>query len=108
MSREHEHGVWPMGDDGWIDRVRTDGEPMFEVAVCSGTVCSWVALTGEFDLASAPHLEHLLDQLCRDGVPEVVLDLSGLDYQRRRPGGVPPRVPERLIHCPSWKQLESR
>ncbi len=69
-----------MGDDGWTGRVRTDGEPMFEVAVRSGAVGSWVVLRGELDLAGAPHLEQVLDQLCRDGVPEVVLDLSELDY----------------------------
>ena len=50
------------------------------MAVRSGTVGSWVDLSGELDLAGAPHLEQVLDQLCRDGVPEVVLDLSGLDY----------------------------
>jgi hypothetical protein len=53
---------------------------MFEVAVWSGTVRSWVTLTGEFDLASAPYLEQVLDQLCGDGVPAAVLDLSGLDF----------------------------
>jgi anti-anti-sigma factor len=53
---------------------------MFEVAVRSGAVGSWVVLRGELDLAGAPHLEQVLDQLCRDGVPEIVLDLSGLDY----------------------------
>lgn len=69
-----------MSDDGRTDRVRTDGKPMFEVAVRTGAVGSWVVLSGELDLASAPHLEQVLDQLCRDGVLEIVLDLSRLDY----------------------------
>jgi anti-sigma B factor antagonist len=69
-----------MGDDGWTGQVQADGKPMFEVAVRAGTVGSWVVLRGELDLAGAPHLEQVLDQLCRDGVPEVALDLSGLDY----------------------------
>ncbi|MGB9050348.1 MAG: STAS domain-containing protein, partial [Pseudonocardiaceae bacterium] len=69
-----------MGDEGRTERVRSDGNPMFEVVVRSGTVGSWVVLRGELDLAGAPHLEQVLDQLCRDRVPEVVLDLSGLDY----------------------------
>ncbi|MGA9309451.1 MAG: STAS domain-containing protein [Pseudonocardiaceae bacterium] len=69
-----------MGDDGWTGRVRVNGEPMFEVAVRSGAVGSWVVLRGELDLAGAPRLEQVLDRLCQDGGPEVVLDLSGLDY----------------------------
>jgi anti-sigma B factor antagonist len=54
--------------------------PRFGVAVCSGAARSWVTLTGELDLASAPRLQQVLDQLCRDGFQEVVLDLSGLDF----------------------------
>lgn len=69
-----------MGDDARIGRVQTEGGPVFGVEVCSGAVRSWVALTGELDLASAPHLQQVLDQLCRDGFPEVVLDLAGLDF----------------------------
>jgi anti-anti-sigma factor len=69
-----------MRDEGWTGRVPVNGEPMFEVAVRSGTVGSWVVLRGELDLAGVPHLEQVLDQLCREGVPEVVLELSGLDY----------------------------
>jgi anti-sigma B factor antagonist len=69
-----------MGDEGWTGRVPVNGELMFEVAVRSGTFGSWVVLRGELDLAGAPHLEQVLDQLCQDGVTEVVLDLSGLDY----------------------------
>lgn len=54
--------------------------PMLGVAVCSGAGRSWVTLTGELDLASAPHLERVLDQVCRDGFHEIVLDLAGLDF----------------------------
>jgi anti-sigma B factor antagonist len=69
-----------MGDDARINRVHTNGRPMLRVEVCSEALRSWVALTGELDLASAPHLQQILDQLCRDSFQEVVLDLAGLDF----------------------------
>jgi anti-sigma B factor antagonist len=68
-----------MGDDLWSGPVRGAGGPVFGVQVCSEGSCSWVSLRGELDLASAPHLQQVLDQLCRDGYPEIVLDLSGLE-----------------------------
>ena len=54
--------------------------PVFGVTVCSGAARSWVTLTGELDLASAPRLEQVLDQVCRGNFQEVVLDLAGLDF----------------------------
>jgi anti-sigma B factor antagonist len=39
-----------------------------------------VALSGELDLATAPVLQQVLAQLCRDGYQEIVLDLSGLEF----------------------------
>lgn len=69
-----------MGDDARANRVQTNGRPVFGVEVCSEAFRSWVALTGELDLASSPHLQQILDQLCRDGYQEVVLDLAGLDF----------------------------
>lgn len=69
-----------MGDDLRAGPVRGQGEPSFGVQVCSQDRRSWVALSGELDLASAPHLQQVLDQLCRDGYPEIVLDLSGLEF----------------------------
>jgi anti-sigma B factor antagonist len=69
-----------MGDDARINRVQVNGRPVFGVEVCSEALRSWVMLTGELDLASSPHLQQVLDQLCRDGFQEVVLDLAGLDF----------------------------
>jgi anti-sigma B factor antagonist len=69
-----------MRDDARIGRIQAGGGPMFRVEVCSGTLRSWVVLTGELDLTSAPRLQQVLDQLCRDGCPDVVLDLAGLDF----------------------------
>ncbi|MGH3896955.1 MAG: STAS domain-containing protein [Pseudonocardiaceae bacterium] len=39
-----------------------------------------MTLTGELDLASAPHLQQVLDELYREGFQEIVLDLVGLDF----------------------------
>ena len=56
------------------------------VAPCSGRrvtsepLRSWVSLRGELDVVSAPHLQEILDQLCRNGALEIVLDLSGLEF----------------------------
>ena len=69
-----------MGDDLWSGPVREQDRPGFGVQVCSDGQRSWVSLRGELDLASAPHLQQVLDQLCRDGYPEIVLDMSGLEF----------------------------
>ncbi|HKR50506.1 MAG TPA: STAS domain-containing protein [Pseudonocardiaceae bacterium] len=69
-----------MGNDARINWVQTNGKPAFSVEVCSEAARSWVTLTGELDLASAPQLQQVLDQLCWDGFQEVVLDLAGLDF----------------------------
>jgi anti-sigma B factor antagonist len=73
-------GVSVMGNAMRAGAVRADDGPVFAVEVSSGVVRSRVILSGELDLASAPNLEQVLDQLCRDGYPEVVLDLSGLEF----------------------------
>jgi anti-anti-sigma factor len=39
-----------------------------------------VRLRGELDLTTAPRLEQLLDELCRDGYRQITLDMSGLDF----------------------------
>jgi anti-sigma B factor antagonist len=69
-----------MGDDLWTDPVHGAGGPGLGVQVCSDTSRSWVSLRGDLDLVSAPHLQQVLDQLCRDGYPEIVLDLSELEF----------------------------
>lgn len=60
--------------------VRNGRGLMFDVEVRSDTERSRVALIGELDLASAPHLQQVLDGLRRDGFPEIVLDLARLDF----------------------------
>lgn len=66
-----------MMDDLWSDPVRDSG---FGVQVCSNAQRSWVSLRGELDLVSASHLRQVLAQLCRDGYPKIVVDLSGLEF----------------------------
>ena len=39
-----------------------------------------LALTGEMDLATAPALEGAVIRLCRDGIKQLVLDLSELEF----------------------------
>ena len=73
-------GVMMIGDDQCSDPVHGPGGPDFGVRVCSDTSRSWVNLRGELDLVSAPHLQQVLDQLCRDGCREIVLDLSELEF----------------------------
>jgi anti-sigma B factor antagonist len=69
-----------MGDNANSEPARNGHKPPLEVAVCSGPARSWVTLTGDLDLVSAPQLQRVLDQLCRDGCSEVVVDLTGLDF----------------------------
>jgi anti-anti-sigma factor len=69
-----------MGEDLCGGLVRGAGGPGFGVRVCSQGPRSWVGLRGELDLVSAPGLQQVLDQLCREGYPEIVLDLSGLTF----------------------------
>lgn len=76
MARSHKHGVSTMGDNP----ASSQSGPDFGVQICSDTQRSWVDLCGELDLVSAPHLQQILDQLCRDGYSEIVLDLSRLKF----------------------------
>ncbi len=69
-----------MGEDSGIRPVRNGRGRMFEMEVRSDTDRSRVALIGELDLASAPHLQRVLDELCRKGSQEIVLDLARLDF----------------------------
>jgi anti-sigma B factor antagonist len=69
-----------MGDNANSEPARNGHKPSLEVAVCSTRARSWVTLTGDLDLASAPQLQRILDQLCRDGYSEVVVDLTGLEF----------------------------
>jgi anti-sigma B factor antagonist len=56
------------------------GPTVFAVEVSSDAQCSRVTLSGELDLISAPYLQQVLDQLCRESPPDIVLDLSGLTF----------------------------
>lgn len=60
-------------------RLGQDGQ-VWTLEVCCGAVRSWVTVTGDLDLASAPRLQQVLDGLCRDGYQEVVVDLAGLEF----------------------------
>jgi anti-sigma B factor antagonist len=55
-------------------------EPLFRVAVTRSGAEAVVGLTGELDLASAPHLRDCLATLAEEGVTQIVLDLTDLDF----------------------------
>lgn len=80
MARTDEHGVPVMGDELRSGPVHGDGGPVFGMQVWSETTGSGVSVRGELDVATAPHLQQVLDRLCRDGGPDIVLDLSGLTF----------------------------
>jgi anti-anti-sigma factor len=69
-----------MRNSSRIRPIHNGREPMFGLEIRSDSNCSHVALIGELDLASAPHLQQVLDELCRDGFQEIVLDLARLDF----------------------------
>ena len=52
----------------------------FEVVLSTDPAGAYVKLRGELDLATAPDLEQLLDQLRRDGHRQVTVDVSGLEF----------------------------
>ena len=56
------------------------GPAVFTVEISSDAHGSQVALSGELELISVPYLQQVLDQLCREDSPEIVLDLSGLKF----------------------------
>lgn len=56
------------------------GPTGFAIEVSSNAQRTWVTLSGELDLTSAPRLQQLLDQLCRENHREIVLDLAGLEF----------------------------
>jgi anti-sigma B factor antagonist len=55
-------------------------EPLFRVVVTRSDAEAVVALTGELDLASAPYLRDCLGTLAEEGVTQIVLDLTDLDF----------------------------
>ena len=56
------------------------GPTVFAIEVGSDAERTRVTLSGDLDLASAPWLQQVLDQLCREDHREIVLDLSGLEF----------------------------
>jgi anti-sigma B factor antagonist len=79
VARTHETGVSTMGEVIGTGAGRV-GPAMFEVEVSWDADCTRVTPSGDLDLISAPYLQQVLDQLCRQGHPEIVLDLSGLKF----------------------------
>jgi anti-sigma B factor antagonist len=69
-----------MGDNSGMGPVRNGRELMFGMEIRWDSDRSRMALIGELDLASAPHLQHVLDVLRRDGFQEIVLDLTRLNF----------------------------
>lgn len=80
MAQTHKRGVSTMSDVTTVDPVPAYSGSVFAVEISSDTVRSLVTLSGELDLASAPHLQQILDQLCRDVYPQIELDLSRLQF----------------------------
>ena len=99
-----------MGNDLWSGPIRGVDGPVFRVQVCSEAWRSWVTLRGELDRATAPRLQQVLDQLCRDGYPEIVLDLFELTFLGAAGLTVFHRVDHQLratngrliLHRPGW------
>jgi anti-sigma B factor antagonist len=52
----------------------------FDVVISQETGRTVVYLRGELDASTAPHLAHLLDQLCHHGHHQIALDLSQLAF----------------------------
>lgn len=52
----------------------------FDVVICQESGRTAVYLQGELDASTAPHLGHLLDQLCDGGHQQIALDLSQLAF----------------------------
>lgn len=51
-----------------------------DIVICHESGRTAVYLRGELDTSTAPHLEHLLDQLCQDGHQQIALNLSQLAF----------------------------
>ena len=52
----------------------------FDVLISSDISYGIVSLRGELDLVTIPRLERTLDQLCRNGCRQILLDLSQLTF----------------------------
>lgn len=79
VARIYVTGVSTMGEVRGTGSGRV-GPALFAVEVSSDAERTRVTLSGELDLASAPWLQQVLDQLCREDHREIVLDLSGLEF----------------------------
>lgn len=72
------------------------GPAVFAVEFSSNAQRARVTLSGELDLTSAPRLQQLLDQLCRENHWEIVLDLAGLEFLSAAGLSVFPRADDQL------------
>jgi|SRR6185312_3342397 anti-sigma B factor antagonist len=79
VARIHVTGVSTMGEVMGTGSGRV-GPTVFAIEVGSDAERTRVTLSGDLDLASAPWLQQVLDQLCREDHREIVLDLSGLEF----------------------------
>ena len=57
-----------------------DAYPQLSVEVQSGPQEFCLILAGELDIASAPALDRLLDEVVSDGHPRMIIDLAGLTF----------------------------
>jgi anti-anti-sigma factor len=71
-----------MGEGLWSDPACDQRGPAWGGAGLRGY--GWPPLLGEASRSARsgqrPHLQQALNQLCRDGYPDIVLDLSGLEF----------------------------
>lgn len=58
--------------------------PSFSATIAHLDGNAVVVLLGELDMDSAPDLQHVLEELIAGGPPEIVLDLSSLDFMDSR------------------------
>ncbi|MDQ3762910.1 MAG: STAS domain-containing protein [Actinomycetota bacterium] len=63
-----------------IDQLTQGQLACFDVVIPTSTAGSCMQLRGELDSNTAPGLERLLNQLCRNGHRQITLDLSELTF----------------------------
>jgi anti-sigma B factor antagonist len=79
-----------------IDQLGDQFAEPFRVSICRDTNHSVVSLHGALDLAGAPHLDLLFEQLLDDGYQQITVDLSQLTFLGAAGLGVFVRVDQGL------------
>jgi anti-sigma B factor antagonist len=69
-----------MSSAEWTPVGHADSFEPFSASLVRHAESAILALRGEVDLSSAPHLREIMQNLISEGVPEVVVDLSGVDF----------------------------